>query len=339
MLPRIPADAINTANRMMRAEGVESAQIMARVADDGSVAFETMPDVRQLDYITRGLNDVAAAADGKGKLGGTTNEGRIYAGLAREIRTAMKDAVPAYKRALERAASDISLKDARDLGEIVLLSQTKRGDVAEAVADMGQAERTKLKQGIRTYIDDTLANTKRTITDPNVDAREGMAALKALSSRASQQKLEMVLGAGPAKGLISRIDKAARAYELRAKTTDNSRTFARQNMNEAISDATSPGAIGTLLEGSPVESARKMAQHLTGMSADRRRDAQEKIAGEIATLLTSLRGADAEKAVHGLVMALERQPITQALATQVSRLVGSATGVGFHQSGIRLIQQ
>jgi len=67
---RVPQSAISAANELMRTEGNSSKQILAKVADDGSVTFETMPDVRQLDYITRGLNEVADRANGTGKLVG-----------------------------------------------------------------------------------------------------------------------------------------------------------------------------------------------------------------------------------------------------------------------------
>lgn len=78
LMDRVPPEAINQANRMMRAEGQASRQVRATVNQDGTVTFEQLPDVRQLDYITRGLNEVAQGAEGQGAMRGTTAVGRIY---------------------------------------------------------------------------------------------------------------------------------------------------------------------------------------------------------------------------------------------------------------------
>ena len=59
LLSRVPKSAFDEANRLMHVRGEKSAQILASVADDGSVVFKTLPDVRQLDYVTRALREVA----------------------------------------------------------------------------------------------------------------------------------------------------------------------------------------------------------------------------------------------------------------------------------------
>lgn len=67
---RVPKGVVDLANRMMQLEGEQSAQILAKVADDGTVTFLRQPDVRQLDYITRALNMAAKSGEGQGALGG-----------------------------------------------------------------------------------------------------------------------------------------------------------------------------------------------------------------------------------------------------------------------------
>jgi hypothetical protein len=61
---RIPSSAIQRANRLMQTEGTQSRQIMAQITDDGTVTFQRMPDVRQWDYITRALGDLAESGQG-----------------------------------------------------------------------------------------------------------------------------------------------------------------------------------------------------------------------------------------------------------------------------------
>ncbi len=50
----------------MQLEGNQSQQILARVGDDGAVTFERLPDVRQIDYITRALRQAAESGEGQG---------------------------------------------------------------------------------------------------------------------------------------------------------------------------------------------------------------------------------------------------------------------------------
>ena len=123
-LQRVPGSIISRANNLMRVMGEESQQIMANVADDGSVVFTRMPDVRQIDYITRALNDVAQRGDGAGALGGNTAEGMAYGSLSRELRNITRSMVPQYGSALDAAADPISRRQATLFGETLLSPDT-----------------------------------------------------------------------------------------------------------------------------------------------------------------------------------------------------------------------
>ena len=332
LLERVPDSAFAEADKLMKVEGVESAQKLVQVLDDGSMVINQYPDVRQLDYITRSLNDIAKSGDGKGVMGGNTNMGRVHANLAREIRGQLRQAVPEWGQAVNRAASEISIKEARELGEVAMASRTTRGDLFEAIEDMGDAELKKLREGVRANIDDTLANVKRTMTDGSTEAREGMKALKDLSGRASQQKLEMILGKREAAVLTKRLDKASRAFELRARTADNSKTFARQSFDESIKDITEPGALGTLLEGHPARAAQRLLQSMTNMTPVARREVEQKLAGDIAQILTKRRGKNAGKVLKHLIKSLEKDDAGMALAAQLRQASGVATVVGGDQT-------
>lgn len=332
LLDRVPGSIIQRANNLMKVEGATSKQIMAAIDDAGGVTYQQLPDVRQLDYITRALNDVAKRGDGQGVLGGATNEGRIYAGLARDIRNGLKEAVPQYKKALDFAATEIGEKEAKELGGIALRASTSRDDLAEAIKDMAASEKRQMRDGVRLYIDDTIANVRRTLTDSNMDAREGMKVLQELSSRSSQDKLRMILGNDLAKALKGRLDKASKAFELRARTADNSKTFARQSVSEAIDDITKPGVLGELAKGSPTQAGRAVVQKFTGMSDADRVVASEKIAAEIAGLLTGPKGSGARKAAGDLIQMLGKQELTKEVVNRVRLLAGASTGLGAYQS-------
>lgn len=283
---RVPGSAIKAANDLMKTEGVKSAQILADIADDGSVTFRSLPDVRQLDYITRGLKAVADEADGKGKLGGTTDIGRAYNNLSREIRDRLKGLVPEYAKALETAADPIRRSQAVELGSRLLSPAMRRDEVAEAVAGMSGAERAALAQGVRSQLDDLMANVTRTVQDGDTGAREAIKAIRDLSSRANREKLGLVLGdkAGP---LFDEMDRVAKSFDLRASVAENSKTYARLATDRRVRDATDPGAMGKLVAGKPLNALQRIAQVLTGTTPENQVTKQDAVYSELAKLLTS----------------------------------------------------
>ncbi|MFE3836927.1 hypothetical protein [Pseudogemmobacter sonorensis] len=282
LLKRVPDSAIRRANELMSIEGLQSAQIMAQIGDDGAVTFMRMPDVRQLDYITRALNDVAAAADGQGKLGGTTALGRAIGGLSKDLRGAVKEAVPEYGKALDIASDAISEKNALDLGMKIFSPSTTREEIFDAVKDASQAEIAAMKRGARSFIDEKLANVRAVISDHSIEPRQAMEALRQLGSPASQSKMKALLGDGwqPLKDSIT---KAYRALELRSRTARNSATFARGVANEALDEAISPSL---MRQGKPVAWAKDAIATALGASktAVKRTSADAK--AELADLLT-----------------------------------------------------
>ncbi len=288
---RVPQSAINEANALMRAEGNQSRQILANVADDGTVTFETLPDVRQIDYITRGLNEVADQADGAGKLGGTTAKGRAYSNLSRELRDNLKELVPEYAKALDTAADPIRRSKAVELGSRLLSPSMTRDQVEEAVSGMTGPEKEALAQGVRSRLDDIMANVTRTVQDGDTSAREAVKAIKDLSSRANREKLSLAIGEGKARRLFDELDRAATSFDLKASVTENSKTFARQATERRIGELTQPGAIGKAAQGEPIKATKRIVQALTGMTPERIRGKEDAVYSEIAKLLTRQGGA------------------------------------------------
>lgn len=283
---RVPQSAINEANALMRAEGNQSKQILAKVADDGSVTFENLPDVRQLDYITRGLNEVADQADGAGKLGGQTAKGRAYSNLAQELRGHLKDLVPEYGQALETAADPIRRSKAVELGSKLFSAGTTRDQVDEAVRGMTQAEKDAVAQGVRSRLDDAMANVTRTIQDGDTPGREAIKAIKDLSSRANREKLEAVIGKQKADALFSEVDRATTSFDLKASVAENSKTYARQETAAKVAQMTEPGAIGQALQGKPLKAGQRIAQAMTGQTPEKITAKQDAVYSQLADILT-----------------------------------------------------
>jgi hypothetical protein len=324
LLQRVPQSAINKANELMRLEGVQSAQIMASIGEDGRVTYTRMPDVRQIDYITRALNDVAAEADGAGKMGGTTALGRATGNLSTSIRTLLRREVPEYRKALDTAADAIKRTQAVDLGATLLRSGTTRETVAQGLRGMTRAERDAVKQGIRQAIDDQMANVRRALTDTNMDAREALTALRELSSRANREKMQMVLGPQAARALTEELDTAATAFELRAAIAANSKTAIRQSIQGSVDAQTAPGMVETLVQGRPLEASRRFVQIFTGATDEAQELRRLGVYEEIARVLTETRGPQASQALAIVQRAMAGQQVSEKQAELVGRVVATS---------------
>lgn len=334
LMARVPQEAITQANRLMRGEGQASRQIRATLNADGTVSFEVMPDVRQLDYITRALNEVARGAEGQGAAFGTTAAGRIYGNLARDIRQNLRQAVPEYGVALDTAADPIRRIQAIEFGSTLLSRGVTREQVAQQLAGMGGAERRAVIQGVRDQIDEIVANVKAMASDPNVDARQLKEVVTALSSGAARNKLTTVLGGGAARNFFTQVNRFARAAELRASVATNSRTFGRSATDAQVKAMTEPGVIGSALEGNFGAAIKKAVQNLTGATPERRLAMEDALYGEISRALTTVRGRDAETMLRRLRAAIQAQSTNRAGARAL-RSAGGGVVAGGGQAAIQ----
>ncbi len=300
--PRLPPEAIGYANRLMRARGEQSAQIMAKIADDGSVTFTRPPDVRQWDYIKQGLDMMAETGDGAGALGGQTRLGSAYQGLARDVRDAVADLVPEYKAALGVASDAISERNAVDFGSKLLRTSTTPEMAKEAMDGATAAELAAMRKGVRSQIQNVLGDVRKVASDQNLDARAVSKAFSDLSSENAQAKLAMLLGNDwPA--LKAELDKAGAALGLRARTSANSATFGRLAAESAITDEITPGA---LRSGKPLQALKNLFATSMGASPDAIRRMRDEVKGELATVLTKQGGAD--QAIDGILAVLAGNP-------------------------------
>lgn len=294
VLNRVPPEAIQAANKLIRASGdTFKKPILADIAEDGTVAFREMPSVQQLDYITRGLNQIVSTTDGQGALGGLTPLGQTYQTLSREIRSNLRNLVPEYDAALKTAADAINARNAKEFGLELLRPGVSRDEVAEVVRHMGGAELRILKEGVRQNIDDIMAQVRATMTDANVDAREVGTILRGLSSRMNRDKLTSVLGQQQADDLFTRLDQATKAYELKASVAQNSKTFARQETGRMVGEQVQRGPVDTLREGEPIQAAREAIAAVLGRSNASKQNVLDAQYEELARILVGLRGQEA----------------------------------------------
>ena len=323
---RLPARAVSYANELMRLRGEKSPQILANIADDGSVSFQRLPDVRQWDYIKQALDQLAESGDGAGALGGQTRLGAAYQSLARDVRDNLAAAVPEYRTALDTASDAISRRNAVQFGSEMLSPRTTTEEAMERIATATGPDREAMRTGVRGQMEEVIGNVRAVASDQNVDARQALAAYRDLSSPNARRKMEALFGDDwPA--ISEQLDRAGAALGLRARTSANSATFGRTEANNVINALVEPSA---LRRGQPVQAARDFAASMMGASPDAVVRMRRGVQSELADVLTQ--PGNAEQQLNAVLQALTTNPknmMAGQLESDVVRalLLGSAGNV------------
>jgi hypothetical protein len=158
-------------------------------------------------------------------------------------------------------------------------------------------------------------------SDPNIDAREVVKAVTDMSSSNARAKIRALMGA-EADALLKQIDEAAQSAVVRTAMATNSKTAIRGNIKETVSELTTPGAVGQLMAGDPINTSKVMIQAITGQTAEYTAAQRQRIFEDIARALTEKRGQSAVAALNYLDQAMKGQPLTAAqnefLARQIA---------------------
>ena len=332
-LKRVPQSAINAANKLMILEGNASSQILATVSDNGTAVFKTLPDVRQLDYITRALNQVAEQQNATGKLGGTTPEGVATGKLSQIIRNILKKEVPEYADALKVSEESIRRVQAVETGYSILDGKTTRETVADSLKKMNPTELQEARQGLRSSIDDTLAKVKAVASDANIEIREFKKLADNLRSRASREKMRLLIGDEATDALYKKLDEAVVTLELRATISRNSKTQVRDSITGKVEEITAPGPLATLLSGEPIYATKKLVQVITGTTDEARALRKMGIYDEIAGVLISLRGKEAQNALRLIRGAVDGDVVTTQQAEKIAKILTSSAGMASYAAG------
>lgn len=314
LIGRIPDSylnpAIKRANESMQMQGLKNQQIMADIADDGTITFREMPNVRQLDEIKKALGEIAFGE--VDSLGRPTARAQDALKMYRELRNAIGDAAPAYNDAMALASDKISLENALDVGEKMLTNKMSVRDVGRTLSGATESERNMAKLGARSYIQDTLDRVKATITSPDVDINQLRKVLSELSSDASKKKLAALVGVKETQVLYKNLERAKAALALRAAVASNSKTAVRQRVQDQIDQLTEVGALQSLLSGKPMASTQKAIQTLSGATEEFTVERQKEIFKDIAKAMTGIQGRDAKEAVIEIYKAINGQKVNEA---------------------------
>ena len=330
ILKRIPNNyvqrAFAAANDLMQIDGIQNQQMRAIISDDG-VIFEEMPNVIQLDYLKRSLQDIAYGPDFMPPFstkpqgfGGKLNQ------IAGELRTALGEAVPQYDAAVRRGGDAIRERVAGDLGVTFLSPRVTREEVIQAVRGASATELSAMRLGLRNQIDEIMANVKTSIAqggDESIEAARKL--LRELSSAANKQKLELLLPPQRYNTLMKKLTEIRSALELKGELAVGSKTAQRQDLLRMVDELTAPGAARSVARGEPVQAGRRVIQFLTGETDAAMQSRRNEILREVADSLTTVQGRDAEEALMIVAEAMEKGRVSASKAGFVNRVLQRAT--------------
>lgn len=352
VISRIPPtdlmDAISRANKDMVAEGVkDSPQIMAKIVDvrdaqgrvtGQKVQFFQQPNVRQLDYLKRGLQgQVEAGTDAM--TGRLNSDARRSAMLSGQLRGRLGEAVPAYDEAVKMGGDTMGELQAFKLGQALLNSSTNAEDVLLTLGNTpSKAALETARAGVRLYLGKLVSTVRRLPSDPNLDARQLLSELGAVSSDDAKLKMTRLLGQAEAEKLYGVIDEAFQTVKVRAAMATNSKTFQRGAVDRDVQQLTEPGIVGQAMQGEPINTSKALIQAVTGQTAEFTAAQRQKVYADIARALTQKQGPEAMQALQLIQGAMAGQPLTDAESRYIASVVGQslATGatVGATQRGL-----
>lgn len=305
IVSRIPGKkaqaAIETARDRMIYDGVPNAQIMAQIGDDGKVVFQEMPNVMQLDYIKRAFDEIAE--DSKDAVTGRmSSDGAFASKIAKDLREAVKTAVPEYGEALSAASTDIRTRAAVRNGQALLRPQTTVEDALSNISEATPAEMRAMREGVLGQVEHVMGNVKAVASDQNIDARQAMKLYSDLSSPNSQRKMQALFG-DEYPAIKEQMDQAGAALGLRARVAGNSATQPRQASGQMVADEAAPGVVRSL---QPIGSVRQLGQQALGSDPASVARLTDEMSAEIADYLSRPGG---EAALNDVVRALTQNPM------------------------------
>jgi hypothetical protein len=323
IIERIPVEtaekSIRNANRDMALEGMpRQSQIKFTIRDDGSVALSEQPNVMQLDYIKRALQNEAFNDVG-------IVDKPLFASFAGELRDAIGDVVPSYRQALKLGGDTIKEAKAADVGKTIFATRTPLEDVLSAINGASQTELETLRLGARVAFRDAMENARGLISS-NADDPQAIAAgrkiVNDLSSAMNLRKLGALLGeeSDELKRLTQQLDQSRIAFNLDANIAQNSATARRLAIKETMDEATGPTPLQSIAMGRPADATQGVIQNITGVTEGAMTEQRQRALGELSRVLTGADGLTGKSAERAFALINKRIAGATLDATEKSEL-------------------
>jgi hypothetical protein len=318
---RVGPETINSVNRLLRTKGAPGIQYR-RNPQSGNLEFSTPLSTQQIDEITRDIRDRAAQENRKVDPFGIVKSGKgiEYENLSQALRRLLRNQNGAYDAALIAGADTIGQREAATMGEAFFDAGTSREQVRASLSSATPEQRTAMKEGVRSKIDETVANARTYVTQPDHDIAGLKKTFDTISSAASREKITALVGQKEADKLFSAIEEARITLELRSAIVTGSKTGQRQAVGQAMSNILEGGPLDVLAQGRPAEFSKRIVQMMTNQTPEARALREMGIYDEIANVLVEKQGAKAK----GVLSIIEKAIVGKKVSDTEARIVASA---------------
>mgnify|MGYP003675586239 CR=1 FL=1 len=307
-------EILQTINQSIKSSGDDVTELAfnrgVKANGDEILTLVDVPTMKQLDYIKRGLSDIAYNSPGVPRpnelLPGLSQRAKDALDLRYTLSNALKNANPDYAKAVKLGQDKITRENALEQGYKMLDEAYTPQMVTRVLRDAGEAEKEMVRMGIRAHLERVIGKMKPT-PSRMPKSKELDEIFKILSSNDNRDILQLVLSPKAYKKMVKDLDKAEVAIQLRISVAENSKTAIRANVNRSIEDVTNEAASirQTLAEGRGIEATRKIIQRINETDAITSK-MRKIIMKDLANAMTAQRGTDAIAQMKRVYKAIQK---------------------------------
>jgi len=325
-------DAIDRANREIATDPLiptpMRTEIKVRKDDAGNiVGFEGDLSVVHIDKLKQSLDGLVDAT-------GDPSYGR----LAERI-VAATDAATGGTYAAARQAGGNRIKDGQAVqaGALATSPTSNNSNAAQmesAWKRYSESEKQNFRIGFINELTARLGKVKASLVD-GMDP-DGIPQSKALLAQFAtpdfQKKMELMLTPEEFSRFNKELDQLRQAFVTRSQVGGNSATVPRGETIAAIDESLEPGIVATLGRGELPTGMQKGIQALSGYTDDYMASQRDKVYGQLASLMTELKGADAQRAYQIIVEASQKYADDPEMMKRIAQIMKSI-GYGVRDAG------
>ena len=299
-------EAIERANREIATDPLiptpMRTEIKVKKDDAGNiVGFEGDLSVVHIDKLKQSLDGLVDST-------GDPSYGRLAERIVSATDAATGGAYAAARQAGGNRIKDGQAVQAGALATSPTSNNANASQMESAWKGYSESEKQNFRIGFINELTSRLGKVKASLVD-GMDP-DGVPQSKALLAQFAtpdfQRKMEMMLTPEEFARFNKELDQLRQAFVTRSQVGGNSATVPRSETIAAIDESLTPGIVATLGRGELPSGMQKGIQKISGYTDDYMESQRDRTYGQLASLMTELKGADAQRAYQIIVEASQK---------------------------------
>ena len=325
-------DAIDRANREIATDPLiptpMRTEIKVKKDDAGNiVGFEGDLSVVHIDKLKQSLDGLVDAT-------GDPSYGRLAERIVSATDAATGGAYAAARQAGGNRIKDGQAVQAGALATSPTSNNANASQMESAWKGYSESEKQNFRIGFINELTSRLGKVKASLVD-GMDP-DGIPQSKALLAQFAtpdfQRKMEMMLTPEEFARFNKELDQLRQAFVTRSQVGGNSATVPRSETIAAIDESLEPGIVATLGRGELPSGMQKGIQKISGYTDDYMASQRDRTYGQLASLMTELKGADAQRAYQIIVEASQKYADDPEMMQRIAMIMKSI-GYGVRDAG------